>query len=100
VEVSSWSTKLQDFINRWHDEKAYHVAMEALEQLQGLLPALEQFGDVNGFVTNTVKTAKDNIEKANKNIPLAKARMESKSLVEMVGKAKSKLSVPLSPHVV
>jgi hypothetical protein len=100
VEVATWSGKLQDFINRWHDENAYNVATEALERLQGLLPALEQFGDVNGFVTNTLKNAKENVEKANKNIPLAKARIESRPLVELVRKSREKLTDFISrPHV-
>jgi hypothetical protein len=51
-------------------------------------------------VTNTLKSAKENVEKANKNIPLAKARIESKPLVELVRKSREKLTDFISrPHV-
>jgi hypothetical protein len=100
VEVSTWASKMQDFINRWHDENAYKVAMEALEHLQGLVPALEQFVDTDSFVNSTLKTAKENIEKVHLNIPKAKARIESKPLVELVSKSKAKLTVRTTPLLI
>lgn len=97
MEVSSWLNKMQDFINRWHDQRGYEAAMEALEKLQDLLPALESFGDASSFVTSTVKKAHEDIAKVNSNIPKAKARFESAPLIELVNKSSAKLTVCVSP---
>lgn len=95
IEVSSWSSKTQDFINRYHDRNAYDAATEALEHLESLLPALEAFGDISPAVTSTIKQAKDNIKKVNDNMLKAKLKFESAPLREKVYSVQSKLDVRL-----
>ncbi len=82
----------QDFIKSWHYQEYYDKAMEALEELSALLPALEVYSS-DSYVSDMIKTARSKIQQAEANIPLAKTKFESAPLRESVSKAGSRLDV-------
>jgi hypothetical protein len=70
-----------------------------VDEVNALLPTLEAYASDN-YVASTIKSAKDKLQKAEANFPLAKARFEAKPLQEMVAKSSDKLPVcrlPLLP---
>lgn len=82
---------MQNFIKTWHHEEYYNTAIEALDEVSSLLPSLEAFAS-DSYVASTIQSAKERVQKAEANLPLAKARFEAKPLQEMVSKSADKLS--------
>ncbi len=83
---------LQDFINRWYFREYYDQALEALEELQVLLPALEPYSS-DSNVADTIKAAKQKILQAEQQIPNAKIRFESQPLLEKTRATHQRLDV-------
>jgi hypothetical protein len=66
--------------------------MEALEELEVLLPALEEFAADSG-VASTIGAAKDRVQKAQANIPQAKLKFAAEPLRAALDKTASQLDV-------
>ncbi len=66
--------------------------MEAMEELETLLPALEEFASDSGVAT-TLRAAKDRIQKAEANIPQARLKYAAEPLRAGLDKAASQLDV-------
>ncbi len=83
---------LQNFIKSWHYEEYYNTAIEAIEELSLLLPALEVYAS-DSYVADTIKNAKEKIQKAEFNIPQAKAKFAAEPLRAQVDQIQAKLDV-------
>ncbi len=66
--------------------------MEAIEELNTLLPALEIYSS-DDYVSRTIRTAKDKIGAAQAHFPKAKARFEAEPLRAKVNQIYDKLDV-------
>lgn len=83
----------QNFISRFYIQEYYNTALEALEELNVLLPALEPYATDDG-VSETIKKATTKIAQAEALIPEAKARFESSVLIEQIRSYFWKINVP------
>jgi tRNA U54 and U55 pseudouridine synthase Pus10 len=66
--------------------------MEAIEELNALLPALEQYAS-DSYIAGVIKTAREKIAKAEANVPQAKVKFEAEPLKEQVNRVQGKLDV-------
>ncbi len=66
--------------------------MEALDELQALLPVLEEYAS-DSNVASTIKSAKEKIKSAEANIPQAKAKFAAEPLRAELERAASALDV-------
>jgi hypothetical protein len=71
--------------------------MEAIGELEALLPALEVYASDSGVAT-TIKVAKDRIQAAKSVVPQAKLKFEAEPLKQQVGQVAAKLDVRHIPR--
>lgn len=83
---------IQRFIKSWHVEEYYNEAIEALDELRLLLPALEIYSS-DLYVAETISKAKEQIATAEATIGKAKARFESQPLKQKAIALHTKLDV-------
>ncbi len=83
---------IQNFIKSWFVEEYYNDAMEGVEELAVLLPALEVYSSDSGIAT-TLKVARDKILAVETLVPQAKMKFEAEPLREKVSQVSSKLDV-------
>jgi predicted extracellular nuclease len=84
--------KQQKFIKDWYYQEYYNEAMEAIEELNALLPALEEYA-ADSYVADTITNAKKKIAQAEANIPQAKVKFEAEPLKDQVSKTQQRLDV-------
>jgi hypothetical protein len=82
----------QKFIKDWYYKEYYNEAMEAIEELNALLPALETYAS-DQHVAETIAYAKKKIALAEANVPQAKVKFEAEPLKDQVNKSQQKLDV-------
>jgi hypothetical protein len=89
----------QKFIKDWYYKEYYNDAMEALEELNALLPALEAYA-ADSHVADVIKNARNKIAQAEANIPQAKVKFEAEPLKDQVSKTHGRLDVRSSSQFV
>jgi hypothetical protein len=67
--------------------------MEAIEELNAMLPVLETFAAEDTYSADVIRTAKEKIVKAEANVPQAKIRYESSVIIEKIRSLLPKLDV-------
>jgi hypothetical protein len=82
----------QKFIKDWYYQEYYNEAMEAIEELNALLPALEVYSS-DQHVSETIAYAKKKIAQAEANVPQAKVKFESAALRDKVSSTQQRLDV-------
>jgi hypothetical protein len=87
-----FSNTPQNFIKSWHHEEYYNTAIEGMNELEALLPALEVYASDSGVAT-TLRSAKDRIQAAKAVIPQAKLKFEAEPLKQQVTQVHGKLDV-------
>jgi hypothetical protein len=95
--LASWLTvsdghDQQNFIKTWQHKEYYDTAIEAIEELSSLLPALECYAS-NQHVAEVIAHAKKKIAQAEANIPLAQVKFEAEPLKDQVSKTQQQLYV-------
>jgi len=86
----------QKFIKDWYYQEYYNDAMEALEELNSLLPALEAYA-ADSHVADVIKYTKTKMAQAEANIPQAKVKFEAEPLKDQVNKTQQLLDVRSLP---
>ncbi len=93
-QVTQAYSRLNDFIKSWYHKEYYNTAVETIDELNLLLPALETFAS-DTHVAETIKAAREKIAQAEANIPQAKVKFEAEPLRDKVGTTHTKLDVRL-----
>jgi hypothetical protein len=82
----------QKFIKDWYYQEYYNTAVEAIDELNSLLPALEAYAS-DTHVAEVIKNARNKIAQAEANIPQAKVKFEAEPLKDQVNKTQGRLDV-------
>jgi NADP-dependent 3-hydroxy acid dehydrogenase YdfG len=91
-KVSSTHQKLNDFISRPHVQSYYNDAVEAMEELKALVPALEVYA-ADSDAASVLKNAKEKMAKADELIVKAGLSFAAEPLKNKVTEAYRKLDV-------
>jgi hypothetical protein len=89
---------VQTFARTWHHKPYYDEAVEAIEEINTLLPMLEQYSS-DTYAESMIKNARESIAKAQAEFGKARARFEGEPLRDKVVQAHGKLDVCHPPPI-